>query len=406
MNWTIHEVRAYTLLRNVHGRGSPCTPLVRVRLSVAIYHASVKVVGRGGGRSSVAASAYRSGECLTNERDGNTHDYTKKQGVVHREIMAPENAPAWMRDRSKLWNGVEVAEKRKDAQLFRDIELSLPRELSRKDQINLVRDFVKERCVDHGMVADIAIHEPRASDGEKQPHAHIMLTMRRIEGESFGNKAREWNPDFATKDGKGFVKDKSPLVDLREGWADHTNRALERAHIQERVDHRSLTAQREVALEVSQDQARSEPERLLAERRAQDLDREPQPKLGAAAAMERRGVQTDRGDQMRAAQGRNEERQGVWQQVREWGAQALDKARDWAVELRERLVGVDLSGLRTANLSAALAGADLSGLRQANQAAERAKQPTMARRPTKEAVVSRQPSRTPSKGRDGPEMDL
>lgn len=373
---------------------------------MAIYHASVKVVGRGGGRSSVAASAYRSGECLTNERDGNTHDYTKKQGVVYREIMAPENAPAWMRDRSKLWNGVEVAEKRKDAQLFRDVELSLPRELSREDQISLVRDFVKERCVDHGMVADIAIHEPRASDGEKQPHAHIMLTMRHIEGESFGNKAREWNPDFATKDGKGFVKDKSPLVDLREGWAAHTNRALERAHIPERVDHRSLTAQREVALEVSQDQARPEPERLRAERRAQDLDREPQPKLGAAAAMERRGVQTDRGDQIRAVQGRNEERQGVWQQVREWGAQALDKARDWAVELRERLAGADLSGLRTANLSAALAGADLSGLRQANQAVERAKQPTMARRPTKEAVVSRQPSRTPSKGRDGPEMDL
>jgi len=92
--------------------------------------------------------------------------------------------------------------------------------------------------------------------------------------------------------------------------------------------------------------------------------------------------------------------------VREWGSQALDKARDWAVELRERLAATDLSGLRSANLSAALAGADLSGLRQANQAAERAKQPTMARRPTKEAGVSRQPSRTPSKGRDGPEMDL
>ena len=88
------------------------------------------------------------------------------------------------------------------------------------------------------------------------------------------------------------------------------------------------------------------------------------------------------------------------------GSQALDKARDWAVELRERLAGVDLSGLRTANLSAALAGADLSGLRQANQAAERAKLPTMAQRPTKEAVVSWQPNRTPSKGRDGPEMDI
>nr|WP_011751356.1 MobA/MobL family protein [Acidiphilium multivorum]ABF71733.2 RepB/MobA [Acidiphilium multivorum] len=363
---------------------------------MAIYHASVKVVGRGGGRSSVAASAYRSGECLTNERDGNTHDYTKKQGVVHREIMTPENAPAWMSDRSKLWNGVEAAEKRKDAQLFRDVEIALPRELSREELINLVRDFVKERCVTMGWWPTSLSRAPRQRRGEATscPH-HADHAPHR--GRELGNKAREWNPDFATKDGKGFVKDKSPLLGLREGWAEHINRALERAHIAERVDHRSLTVQREVALEMSQDQTRPEPERLLAERCAQDLDREPQPKLGAAAAMERRGVQTDRGDQMRAVQGRNRERQGVWQQVREWGAQALDKARDWAVELRERLAGVDLSGLRTANLSAALAGADLFCVA--------AGQPS-CRRPTKEAVISRQPSRTPSKGRDGPEMDL
>ena len=346
---------------------------------MAVFHASVKIIGRAAGRSSVAAAAYRSGKCLTNERDGNTHDYTKKQGVVHQEIMAPDNAPDWMRDRSQLWNGVEAAEKRKDSQLAREVEIALPRELSREEQINLVRGFVKERCVDHGMVADIAIHEPRASDGDKQPHAHVMLTMRHIEGDAFGKKATEWNPDFAKKDGKALVADKSPLVDLRGAWAEHVNKALERAHIPERVDHRSLAAQREAALEVSQDPARPEPERQAATLRAQDLDREPQPKMGAAHHMERRGIPTDRGDQMRAVQGRNVERRQVWQQVREWGSHAFHKARDLGAQLRERLAGADLSGLRAANLRASLARADFSGLREANKNLERERAPKQTR---------------------------
>lgn len=354
---------------------------------MAVFHASVKIIGRASGRSAVGAAAYRSGECLTNERDGNTHDYTRKAGVVHQEIMTPENAPGWMRDRSQLWNGVEAAEKRKDSQLAREVEIALPRELSREEQIDLVRGFVKERCVAHGMVADIAIHEPHASDGEKQPHAHVMLTMRHIEGDGFGKKATEWNPDFAKKDGKALVADKSPLVDLRGAWAEHVNQALERANSPERVDHRSLATQRQAALEVLHDQARPEPERQAAERRAQDLDREPQPKLGAAAGMERRGIKTDRGDQFRAVQGRNEERRGVWQQVRDWGAQTLDKARDWGAQLQGGLKGLDLSGFKTASLAGALTGLNLSGFKAAQQQAQK---PVMARRPTKEAIVSRQ----------------
>lgn len=339
---------------------------------MAVFHASVKIIGRTAGRSSVAASAYRSGQCLTNERDGNTHDYTKKSGVVHQEIMAPENAPGWMRDRSPLWNGVEAVEKRKDSQLAREVEVALPRELSREEQLNLVRGFVKERCVDHGMVADIAIHEPRASDGETQPHAHIMLTMRHIDGDAFGKKATEWNPDFTKKNGKALVSDKSPLVDLRGAWAEHVNKALERAHIPERVDHRSLSAQREAALEVSQDSSRPEPERQAATLCAQDLDREPQPKLGAAAAMERRGIKTDRGDQMRAVQDRNEERRGVWQQVREWSAQAFDKAREWGADLAQSLKGLDLSPFRDASLIGELRGLDLSSFKAAERAPKQA----------------------------------
>ena len=304
---------------------------------VAIYHASVKIVSRSAGRSAVASAAYRSAERIPDRRTGQDHDYTRKEGVVHSEIMAPDNAPAWMRDRAELWNGVEAAEKRKDSQLAREIEVALPRELSRAQQVALVRSFVQERCVAHGMVADIAIHEPKASDGERQPHAHVMLTMRGIEGDGFGKKATEWNPEFGKAEGRAFVADKSPLADLREAWGEHVNAALERAQRPERVDHRSLDAQRVEAQRLAVDPQRPEPERAAAERRAQDLDREPQPKLGAAAAgLERQGVQTDRGDQWRAAQARNAERLGLWQQVREWGHLVRERAHQVADQVREK----------------------------------------------------------------------
>lgn len=298
---------------------------------MAIFHASVKIIGRSAGRSIVAAAAYRSGECMTNDRDGVVHDYTKKR-VEHSEIMAPETAPDWMRDRSALWNGVEAAEKRKDSQLAREIELALPRELSRAEQIELVRGFVQEKAVNHGMVADIAIHEPKAGDGETQPHAHILLTMRRIEGLVFGKKATEWNPDFVKKAGQARVADTSPLVDLRGAWAEHVNQALERASVAARVDHRSLDAQREAALKVAQDLAKPEPERQAAQQQADELDRAPQPKLGAAAAMERRGVKTRRGDDLRAVQAANAERATWVRKLREIGLQAVQKAKAWGAE--------------------------------------------------------------------------
>ncbi|MDE2343469.1 MAG: hypothetical protein KGL63_08790, partial [Betaproteobacteria bacterium] len=155
---------------------------------------------------------------------------------------------------------------------------------------------------------------------------------------------------------------------LRDVWGGLTNRALEREGVGERVDHRSLAAQREGAMERSHDQARPEPERQAAEREAQDLDREPTVHLGpAASALERRGQNSERGDQMRAVQGRNEERAGLWQQVREWGAQALDKAREWGADLAQSLKGLDLSPFREASLAGDLRGLDLSGFKAAER---------------------------------------
>lgn len=264
---------------------------------MAIYHASMKIISRSAGRSSVAAAAYRAGVTLHDQRDGRTHDYSRKSSVTHSEIMAPEGAPEWVQDRQSLWNAVETVEKRKDSQLARELEVALPRELAHDQRVELMRGFLKAKCVDHGMVADFSIHEPKARDGEEQPHAHIMLTMRRIDGTAFGKKATEWSPEFGKKDGRAFVADTSPLMNLREAWAEHCNAALERAGLGERVDHRSLRDQRAEALAITNDNTLPEPERRLAEVRAVELDRQPEPKIGAvAAAMDRQG----RGEEARA----------------------------------------------------------------------------------------------------------
>lgn len=212
---------------------------------MAIYHLRAKMISRSKGQSTVAgaayrsgghsathAAAYRSGEKLRDERTGRTFDYGRKQGIVHTEIIAPQNAPEWAYSRSSLWNRVEQAEKRKDSQLAREIEISLPRELSPRQRVGLVRSFVWEQFVSKGMIADIAIHCPKASDGKDQPHAHIMLTLRPLkpDGSGFGNKERAWN-------------EHALLERWREQWATAANQALEDASSRERIDHRTLQAQ-------------------------------------------------------------------------------------------------------------------------------------------------------------------
>ena len=151
-------------------------------------HIPVSIIKRSEGRSAVAAAAYRSGTKLTNEWDGLTHDYTRKGGVVHAEIMLPAHAPPEFADRSTLWNSVEQIEKARDSQLAREIEAALPRELSREQQLALVRAYVKDNFVDKGMCADFAIHDK----GTGNPHVHIMLTVRPLkENGAWGAKCRK-----------------------------------------------------------------------------------------------------------------------------------------------------------------------------------------------------------------------
>ena len=152
-----------------------------------IYHCSIQIIGRSSGRSAVAAAAYRAAEKLEDKETGLTHDYTKKQGVVHREIMLPEYAPEEYKNREVLWNEVQKAEKRSDAQLFREIEVALPRELSFQNQIAVVQVYIRMNFVEKGMCADWVLHDK----GDGNPHAHIMLTTRPIkENGQWGQKQK------------------------------------------------------------------------------------------------------------------------------------------------------------------------------------------------------------------------
>jgi ATP-dependent exoDNAse (exonuclease V) alpha subunit len=197
---------------------------------MAIYRLSADIVRRSVGRTVTAAAAYRAGELIVDERTGLAFDYRRRRGVLDAAILAPANAPAWILDRARLWNAVERTEKRKDAQLAREIELALPHELTPAARRELVHGFVRAVFVTAGMVADIAIHAPGGAGDARNVHAHILLTMRVIAGDGFGPKVRAWN-------------DPAMFEQWRALWAGHVNRALETAGEPARVDHRSLEAQ-------------------------------------------------------------------------------------------------------------------------------------------------------------------
>ncbi|EIV2220167.1 MobA/MobL family protein, partial [Salmonella enterica subsp. enterica serovar Reading] len=156
---------------------------------MAIYHLSMKIISRSNGYSAVASAAYRSGSLMLDERTGLTHDYTRKSGVAEAVILTPATAPAWCTNRAELWNAVEKAERRKNSQLAREIELAIPRELPQDAARETVLAFVRENFVSQGMIADVAFHHMDKTN----PHAHIMLTTRAVGPAGFGGKVRDWN---------------------------------------------------------------------------------------------------------------------------------------------------------------------------------------------------------------------
>lgn len=221
---------------------------------MALFSWSMQIIKRSTGRSVVAAAAYRAGEKLVDARTGVTHDYRRRSGVERCEILMPADAPQWCRSigREKLWNTVEATEKRKDSQLARELRIMVPRELSPEARVSTVRDYLIRSFVNKGMVADVAWHNKEASDGQEQPHAHVLLTMRPLTTDGFGRKSRhEWVPDPSGKthpDGHPVLVvsnvDSWNCPDYfercREDWERIANDALEHAGSEERIDRRSL----------------------------------------------------------------------------------------------------------------------------------------------------------------------
>lgn len=282
--------------------------------TIAIYHCSIKIVSRGKGKSAVAAAAYRSGEKLTNEWDGLTHDYTKKGGVVHSEILLPAHAPPAFSDRSTLWNSVELSEKSNNAQLAREVEIALPVELSREEQTRLVREYCSSQFVSKGMIADFNLHDT----GDGNPHAHILLTMRPMDekGAWLPKSKKEYvldeNGEKIRLPSGRYKTRKVDLVDWndrenaevwRRAWADLANEFLERNDCPERIDHRSYERQ--------------------------GIDQLPTVHVGVSATqMEKKGIVTERGELNRNIKAANR----ILREIR----RLVRGLKDWIAELKEK----------------------------------------------------------------------
>ena len=305
-----HPQKQYTRLWRLYHFCGFCYPIREV-IPIAIYHCNIGIVSRGKGKSAVAAAAYRSGEKITNEWDGMTHDYTRKRGVVHTEILLPPHAPPSFSDRSTLWNSVELYEKAGNAQLAREIDAALPIELSREEQIRLVREYCSSQFVSRGMCVDYAIHDT----GKGNPHCHIMLTMRPLDerGAWAAKSKKEYDLDengerirlpsgrYKTRkvDLTGW-NDKGNALLWRKAWADLTNDFLERNGSPQRIDHRS-NAKR-------------------------GIDEIPTVHMGVAACqMEKKGIATEKGELNRNIQKAN-------RLIREIRAQ-IGKLKEWIADL-------------------------------------------------------------------------
>ncbi|MFG6589431.1 MobQ family relaxase [Sulfitobacter sp. MOLA879] len=299
---------------------------------MAIYHLRASMISRSQGRSATAAIAYRVAERIEDRRTGLTFDYAARGGVDHTETLAPDHAPDWVRDRSELWNRVEESETRKNSQVAREVRVALPAELTHAQRVELVRDFAQEQFVDRGMIADIALHAPGRDGDDRNHHAHILLTTREIGPEGFTTKNRDWN--------KVEV-----LEGWREAWARDSNIALERAGIEDRVDHRTLEAQRDEALELASAarERGDEGAELVQTVRAIELDRPPLPQLSPGAwQLKERGIEVGR--------------VGAWHEAKARAAEVMEVARELAVHVRDWLDRAAERVLGTGQAELALAG--------------------------------------------------
>lgn len=194
-------------------------------------HSHIQIIKRSDGRDVVAKAAYNSRSNLTN-LNTEKRTYNQARGkIVYETILIPENSPSWLeesvKDRAAFWSAVDKREIRKDAQLAREVDVSLLHELSVQESIDLLLSCVQRVFVDKGMVADLSIHQPPEGGDPKNIHAHILLPMREITPDGFGNKVRDWN-------------NRSLVREWRETFCNEGNRYLERNGFEPRLDHRSF----------------------------------------------------------------------------------------------------------------------------------------------------------------------
>ena len=258
-------------------------------MEIKSLHTHVDIVTRSKGHSVIAKAAYNARDKLQDEYYGKTHDYSKKTDLVFSKIFLPEHIPKEFSNREYLWNSVEKIEKSKNSQLARNLLFTLPRELNEQDRIKLISEFIEENFTSKGMIADCSIHNPMASDHEEQPHAHILLTLREMDSEG------KWKPkcrkEYILDENGGKIKLKSgnyksrkvnlndwnkpdKAKEWRENFSKKTNEYLARNNIAKRIDPRTF-----------EEQGREEL---------------PQIHLGTSSyQMEKKGIQTERGNQNR-----------------------------------------------------------------------------------------------------------
>ncbi|RRO01380.1 MobQ family relaxase [Pectobacterium aquaticum] len=200
---------------------------------MAIFHLEFKIVKRSEGMSSCRKAAYHARCRITDDRTGNTNDFSHRTDLFYHQILAPDYAPSHIIESSTtLWNEVERVERQKDGQTARYFDVAIPCELSNEDKIKLVAEYCQKNFVDKGMIADIAFHDLNGGN----PHAHVMLTLKSITADGFGKKERSWN-------------DKKNVILWRESWSVIANRYLAAVGSSERIDHRSIDTQYNEALE-------------------------------------------------------------------------------------------------------------------------------------------------------------
>ena len=282
------------------------------------FHFSVNIISRGKGKSAVASAAYISGEKIKNEWDGVTHDYTKKLGVISKEIFLPDHAPKEYKDRKILWNSVELFEKNSNAQLARNFIISLPKELSIEENKKMIEEYVQNNFVKEGMIVDLAIHD-ESREGNQNIHAHIMTIVRPInEDGTWGQKSKkeyildEKGEKVLNKNGKPKTRkvelttwnDKGNVEKWRENFSNLCNEYLAKNKIEKRVDHRSF--------------------------KRQGIKQIPTIHLGASAsAMERKGIRTEKGDINREIKKQNELLKNIGNEIK--------KITSWLAGFKEKL---------------------------------------------------------------------